>query len=120
MSFQLAVEEVVVSSRRKRKSKERLMSSSGTNGSHGSNGTNGSNGNGNGSKRNALCYWATDPRWSGITRPYSYSAVLRLRGPIQIEYTLPRVGAERFWNLMNTYLYVPPLRALTGHKGLEL
>src|SRR5260370_1271684 len=49
------------------------------------NGTNGANGNGNGSKRNALSYWTTDPRWSGITRPYSYSDVLRLRGSIQIE-----------------------------------
>jgi len=39
--------------------------------------------------------WATNLRWSGITRPYSYEDVLRLRGTIQIEYTLARLGAER-------------------------
>ena len=57
-----------------------------------SNRTNGGNGN----KRNALSQWTTDPRWSGITRPYSYSDVLRLRGSIQIEYTLARLGAPMF------------------------
>ena len=57
------------------------------------NGTNGANGNGN--KGNELACWTTDPRWAGITRPYSYSDVLRLRGSIQIEYTLARLGAER-------------------------
>jgi hypothetical protein len=60
---------------REKKGKEYAMST---------NGTNGANGNGNGSKRNSLSYWTTDPRWSGITRPYSYSDVLRLRGSIQI------------------------------------
>ena len=48
------------------------------------NGTNGANGNDNGGKRKALSCWSTDPRWSGITRPYPYSDVLRLRGSIQI------------------------------------
>jgi len=67
-----------------------------------SNGTNGANGNGNGHKHHTLNHWTTDPRWSGITRPYSYSDVLRLRGSIQIEYTLARLGAERLWNLMHT------------------
>jgi isocitrate lyase len=53
--------------------------------------TNGATGNGN--KRNALSHWTNDPRWSGVTRPYSYSDVVRLRGSIQIEYTLARLGA---------------------------
>src|SRR5713226_731897 len=84
------------------------------------NGTNGANGNGNGNKRNALSYWTTDPRWSGITRPYSYSDVLRLRGSIQIEYTLAWLGAERLWNLMHTDSYVPALGAITGHQAIEM
>src|SRR5260370_6117094 len=84
------------------------------------NGTNGANGNGNGSKRNALSYWTTDPRWSGITRPYSYSDVLRLRGSIQIEYTLARLGAERLWNLMDTDAYVPALGEITGNQAIEM
>jgi isocitrate lyase len=83
-------------------------------------GTNGANGNGNGNKRNALSYWTTDPRWSGITRPYSYSDVLRLRGSIQIEYTLARLGAERLWNSMHADAYVPALGAITGNQAIEM
>src|SRR5260370_36597203 len=82
------------------------------------NGTNGANGNGN--KHPALNYWANDPRWSGITRPYSYSDVVRLRGSIQIEYTLARLGAERLWNLMYTDAYVPALGAITGNQAIEM
>ena len=83
-----------------------------------SDGTNGVNGNGN--KRNALPQWTTDPRWSDITRPYSYSDVLRLRGSIQIEYTLARLGADRLWNLMHTDAYVPALGAITGNQAIEM
>jgi len=40
-----------------------------------------------------LNYWSTDPRWYGITRPYRTDA-LRLRGSIQIEYTLARLARK--------------------------
>ena len=36
--------------------------------------------------------WKTDPRWNGVTRPYSAEDVVRLRGTLPIEYTLARVG----------------------------
>src|SRR2546425_10449673 len=85
-----------------------------------SNGMNGVNGKGNGHKQHALNHWPTDPRWSDITRPYSYSDVLRLRGSIQIEYTLARLGAERLWNLMHTDPYVPALGAITGNQAIEM
>jgi len=75
------------------------MSANGANGSNGANGH--GNSNGDGKKHQPLNHWANDPRWSGITRPYSYSDVVRLRGSIQIEYTLARLGAERLWNLMH-------------------
>ena len=39
--------------------------------------------------------WANNPRWKGIERPYTAEDVLRLRGSIQIEHTLARLGAER-------------------------
>jgi isocitrate lyase len=86
------------------------------------NGTNGANGNGSGHGHGCkhLNHWSTDPRWSGITRPYSYSDVLRLRGSIQIEYTLARLGAERLWNLMHTDAYVPALGAITGNQAVEM
>lgn len=64
--------------------------------------------------------WSTSPRWYGIARPYSYHDVLRLRGTIQIEYTLARLGAERLWNLMHSEPYVPALGAITGNQAIEM
>jgi len=83
---------------------------------------NGSNGNGtNGESKHAHhADWTSNPRWTGITRPYSYADVLRLRGTIQIEYTLARLGAERLWNLMHTGAYVPALGAITGNQAMEM
>src|ERR1700688_1233207 len=71
-------------------------------------------------KRSDHSDWATNPRWSGITRPYSYADVLRLRGTIQIEFTLARLGAERLWTLMRTDAYVPALGAVTGNQAIEM
>ena len=89
------------------------------------NGSNGANGkangtNGNGKMHTTINHWSGDPRWAGITRPYAYSDVLRLRGSIQIEYTLARLGAERLWNLMQTEPYVPALGAITGNQAIEM
>ncbi len=81
-----------------------------------SNGTNGANGK----TKHSHADWSTNPRWSGITRPYSYDDVLRLRGTIQIEYTLARLGAERLWNLMHNDAYVPALGAITGNQAIEM
>ena len=79
--------------------------------------TNGSNGH---HKHNDCSDWTSNARWSGTTRPYSYADVLRLRGSIQIEYTLARLGAERLWNLMQTDAYVPALGAVTGNQAIEM
>src|SRR5260370_36721763 len=78
------------------------------------------NGNNGNHTHNIHSDWATNPRWSAITRPYSYSDVVRLRGSIQIEYTLARLGAERLWNLMHTDDYVPALGAITGNQAIEM
>ncbi len=63
--------------------------------------------------------WKNDPRWKGITRPYSAEDVLRLRGSIHIEHTLARLGAERLWNLLHTESYVAALGALTGNQAMQ-
>jgi isocitrate lyase len=63
--------------------------------------------------------WDTDPRWDGVVRPYTPQHVLRLRGSIQIEYTLARQGAERLWHLLHTEPYVPALGALTGNQAVQ-
>ena len=63
--------------------------------------------------------WQTDPRWTGIRRPYKGDDVVRLRGSIQIEHTLARIGAERLWNLLQSEPYVPALGTLTGNQAVE-
>jgi isocitrate lyase len=64
-------------------------------------------------------YWNHDARWKGITRPYSAKDVARLRGTIQIEYTLARIGAERLWKMFLEEEYVSSLGALTGNQALQ-
>jgi len=63
--------------------------------------------------------WATDPRWQGITRPYSAKDVVRLRGTVHIEHSLARLGAERLWDLLHTELYVKTLGAVTGNQAVQ-
>src|SRR5215813_4881519 len=63
--------------------------------------------------------WANDPRWAGITRPYSANDVVRLRGTIHIEHSLARLGAERLWDLLHTEPFVPTLGAMTGNQALQ-
>jgi len=63
--------------------------------------------------------WENDERWKGIERPYSPEDVLRLRGSIQIEYTLARKGAERLWHLLHTEHHVKALGALTGNQAVQ-
>jgi isocitrate lyase len=63
--------------------------------------------------------WQTDPRWRGITRPYTQQDVERLRGSLKIEHTLARQGAERLWDLLQQEAYVPALGALTGNQAVQ-
>ncbi|MCL6631046.1 MAG: isocitrate lyase [Alicyclobacillus herbarius] len=64
-------------------------------------------------------YWETDSRWQGIQRPYTAADVIRLRGSIQIEHTLARLGAERLWHLLHTEDFVRALGALTGNQAVQ-
>jgi len=63
--------------------------------------------------------WATSPRWRGIKRAYSAEDVIRLRGSVQEEHTLARLGAERLWSLLHTEDFVPSLGALTGNQAVQ-
>jgi isocitrate lyase len=58
-------------------------------------------------------------RFKGIVRPYTEADVLRLRGSVNIEYTLARLGARRLWELLNTEPYVHSLGALTGNQAVQ-
>ncbi len=63
--------------------------------------------------------WAENPRLKGVKRPYSAEDVVRLRGSLQIEYTLARRGAEKLWQLCTTEPYVNTLGALTGNQAMQ-
>ncbi len=63
--------------------------------------------------------WESNPRWEGITREYTAEDVLRLRGSIDIRYTLAELGAERLWDLLKTEPYVNSLGALTGNQAIQ-
>ena len=39
--------------------------------------------------------WSDNPRWRRVTRDYGAADVVRLRGSVQIEHTLARLGAEK-------------------------
>jgi isocitrate lyase len=86
------------------------------------NGHHATHGNGNGKSRYArelASNWKGNLRWQDVTRPYSAEDVVRLRGSIQIEYTLARLGAERLWNLLQSESYIAALGALTGNQAVQ-
>ncbi len=63
--------------------------------------------------------WRSNPRWQGITRPYKAEDVVRLRGTVQVEHTLARLGAERLWDMLHTEPYVAALGAMTGNQAIQ-
>ena len=63
--------------------------------------------------------WAADPRWDGIERTYLAADVIALRGSVQEEFTLARLGAQRLWSLLRSEDYVNSLGALTGNQAVQ-
>ena len=63
--------------------------------------------------------WLHDARWKGTERSYSSQQVVKLRGSIQVEYSLARLGAERLWQLLRQESYVAALGALTGNQAVQ-
>ena len=62
-----------------------------------------------------------DPhRFDGIRRDYEWSDVERLRGSVQVEHTLARLGAERLWRMLHERDYVHALGALTGNQAVQM
>ena len=70
-------------------------------------------------KRDSLPQWKGEERWRGIERPYTPEDVARLRGSIQIEYTLASQGAHRLWELLHGEPFTAALGALTGSQGVQ-
>ncbi len=64
--------------------------------------------------------WEAGERWRGIRRDYGAEDVVRLRGSIQVEHTLARLGAERLWNLLHERDFVPTFGAFTGGHAVQM
>ncbi|MBZ5696548.1 MAG: isocitrate lyase [Acidobacteriia bacterium] len=75
--------------------------------------------NNNGKPANLEAEWRTNPRWAGITRPYSQQDVDQLRGSVHIEHTLARLGAERLWSLLHSEPFIAALGAMTGNQAVQ-
>ncbi len=66
--------------------------------------------------------WQENPRWQGIERGYSAADVVRLRGSVQPECTLARMGAEKLWSQVNGSAkkgYVNSMGAITGGQAMQ-
>jgi isocitrate lyase len=66
--------------------------------------------------------WQENPRWNNITRGYSATDVVRLRGSVQPENTLARMGAEKLWAQVNGGArkgYVNSMGAITGGQAMQ-
>ncbi|MGJ7903236.1 isocitrate lyase [Lysobacter sp. 1R34A] len=63
--------------------------------------------------------WANNPRWAGITRPYSAEDVVRLRGTVPVEHSIAKLGANKLWKSLHTEDFVNALGALTGNQAMQ-
>lgn len=63
--------------------------------------------------------WRDNPRWSGITRPYSAEEVLKLRGKYKLDYTIATQMSELLWKKLNNQDFVAGLGALTGNQAVQ-
>jgi len=64
--------------------------------------------------------WTTNNRWQGVERDFSAADVIRLRGSVQVEHTLARLGAEKLWRRLNEEEYVSALGALSGNQAMQM
>ena len=63
--------------------------------------------------------WAQNPRWHGVTRPYTAADVVRLRGSVHIEHSLARLGAEKFWRLLHSEPVIGALGCMSGNQAVQ-
>src|SRR5437660_3251841 len=63
--------------------------------------------------------WKHNERWRGIIRDYSADDAVRLRGSVNIEYTLAERGANRLCELLHKEPFVAALGALTGNQAIQ-
>lgn len=59
-------------------------------------------------------------RWNGIKRKYTVEDVEKLRGSVQIDYTLATTGANKLWNILRNEPYVNALGAVSGNQAMQM
>lgn len=64
--------------------------------------------------------WQTNPRWAHTQRAYQAADVCRLRPSVQIEYSLARIGANKFWKLLHDSNYTATFGALSGAQAVNM
>ena len=60
-----------------------------------------------------------DSRWNSLERLYSPQDVQKLRGTVNIEYSLARQGAEKLWKYLNEDNFVQTFGVLTGNQAVQ-
>jgi len=63
--------------------------------------------------------WLTNPRWIGVTRPYTAEDVLKLRGSYKLDYTIANEMSQKLWDKLNNQDLVAGLGALTGNQAVQ-
>jgi len=63
--------------------------------------------------------WKENPRWKGITRPYSGADVVKLRGSLPIAYSIASHTSAKLWNYFASEAYVNALGALSGNQAMQ-
>ncbi len=63
--------------------------------------------------------WTNNPRWKGISRPYTAEEVVRLQGSKTYPNQFAVEQANKLFNLLQTEDYVNTLGALTGMQALQ-
>ena len=60
-----------------------------------------------------------DNRWNALPRLYSVDEVIKLKGSVNIEYSLARQGAEKLWKYLNEDDFVGTFGVLTGNQAVQ-
>ena len=62
---------------------------------------------------------APEGRFDDVSRDYTVEDVKKLRGSVQIRYTLAENGANRLWQLVHSEDFVNSLGAMTGNQAMQ-
>lgn len=63
---------------------------------------------------------APEDRFRGIERNYEPEAVARLKGSVDVTYTLAERGANSLWELLKSEPYIHALGALSGNQAVQM